>query len=798
MIIILLLLQILIYISFSQEFSPPANIFKQNRNAESINKQINKKGFEFGDIKQSGQELYPPPSVFVEGKNAEIVNKAGQINNKDIKDIKQFGYDIFYRPVLSAPVPVGDEYILGPGDQIIIYLWGDPVDVLGLQSIYSIEVDREGKIFIPSLGNIYVWGKTVGEFREDLNNMLSKRFKNFRVDISIGKLRTFPVYIAGFVNKPGPVLAQGIDNILSVLIKAGGVSENGSLRNIIIKRKKGDTFTEIHIDLYDFLINGIPVDYKVKEGDIIYVPPVGKTVGITGAVKRPGIYELKEESTIADVINLAGGTTPDAYLESIKIKRYEGNIIKVYESSIDEIDAFKVKDGDLVIVNKITPEGIVEKIKVEGHVAYPGDFSLKENPTVSKILGKIKTLPDTDLNYAEIIRFEPPHYKPKVIVFSPIKVIKGEEDINLQNLDVIRFYPKWVYPPIEVTGEIKNPKIIKYYEGIDLMEALRSISFLYEIKELKADIFRNGNIMATVYLYDLFNKGVGNITLKPGDRIVIGLKEPTEKDKTVTILGEVKKPGIYRLRKGMTLYDALKLAGGYTEDAYPKGLVFIRESAKRLQQQHLQITLLTLRESLSRTREGISFMGGSEEEKLALQLALKRQRELLNLIEQKAKMGLGRIALDIPDTLEELKDSYSNIKLEDGDYIYVPPRPNYVLILGNVYNQISLPYIKDKTVREYLNDVGGPGEDADLDNIYIIKANGKVVSRKNHNSFKGFSWENRKLFIARDFMDITLDEGDTIVVPSKLSVPTMWRPLIKDVVQIIFQAMATAILAQRL
>ncbi|HID65585.1 MAG TPA: polysaccharide export protein, partial [Aquificaceae bacterium] len=261
---------------------------------------------------------------------------------------------------------------------------------------------------------------------------------------------------------------------------------------------------------------------------------------------------------------------------------------------------------------------------------------------------------------------------------------------------------------------------------------------------------------------------------------------------------EVRKPGIYRLEKGMRLYDIIMKAGGFTENAYPRGLIFIRESAKELQEQHLKIAITALEEGLLKADEGLGTVGGTSEERMIIQLTLNKQRELLRIIKEKAKIGLGRIALDIPERLEDLRNSPSNILLEDGDYIYIPPRPNYILVLGEVYNQISLPYIKGKPLSYYLELVGGTTPNADLENIYVIKANGRVISRRNYNELLSFEWNNGKLYFGRDFMDMPLEEGDTIVVPTKLKIPVLWRPLIRDVVQIIFQAISTAVLAKRL
>lgn len=247
----------------------------------------------------------------------------------------------------------------------------------------------------------------------------------------------------------------------------------------------------------------------------------------------------------------------------------------------------------------------------------------------------------------------------------------------------------------------------------------------------------------------------------------------------------------------MRLYDLILEAGGYTEDAYPKALIFIRESAKKLQQEQLQASILSMEESLSKSSEGLEAAGATAEEQALAKMYIEKQKRLLNIIKQKAKLGLGRVALDIPNSLEELKYSKDNIQLQDGDFIYIPAKPNYILVLGDVYNQISLPYRKDFTVEDYLKEVGGAKENAKEDDIYIIKANGRVVSKRNFDS-SFIKWQDDKLYIKQDFYSMKLEQGDTIVVPTELKIPVMWRPLLRDITQIIFQSISTAVLAKRL
>jgi len=708
----------------------------------------------------------------------------------------------------------------------------------------------------------------------------------------------FTVYVTGYVKKPGPIIVTELNTIIDAITLAGGVRKNGSLRNIILKRREGENVREIKIDLYKLLIEGEPVNIRLRPEDIILVGSIGRVVGIAGSVKRPAIYELKDEKSLKDVLKLAGDLRPSAYRYSVEIIRYEGNKLKLLEGNLNE-ESFlntSIKDGDLIFIKKIAPV-ITNIVKIEGHVMYPGSYSIEVTPTMRDLLKKaglyvdtnlyygelirkregkhplyktfipkdivdgrenIKLKPfdivrlykvgvvkgidlnrfkdavilkghikypgvyaikkgtklselltedilllDTNLYYGEIIRKERPETEYKIINFVPQDILSGRKDIRLKGRDTIVFYPKWVYGPIKISGEVEDPKLIPYYKGIKLLDVLTNVKLKDSPYWLKAVVYRQeedkNKKLISVYLYDLLIKGdtSKNIELAPGDSILIKRLGRSEKIKKITVLGEVENPGIYEYEEGMTLYDILKKAGGFTKNAYPKGLIFIRESAKKLQEQQLKATLLSLEEHILKTEENIGFIEDKQSAEL-LRLTINRYKRILDIMKHKAQIGLGRISLDVPENLEDLKNSPSNIPLEDGDYIYVPSKPRYVLVLGEVYNQISLPYIPGKTVKYYVNLVGGLKENAKEEDIYLIKANGRVISNRQLRSGSGLLWENKKLYVKKDIMDITVEEGDTIVIPSELKIPVMWRPLIRDVVQIIFQAISTAVLAKRL
>ena len=779
------------------------------------------------------QNIFPKEEEIQEKEKFSIIEQSYNERLKNFREtdndefLTQFGYKFFKEKPISLYTPVGKDYSVGPGDQINIYLWGDPVDILNLNGFYTLEVDRDGKIYIPQIGVFYVWGLTVQNIKKILIKALSKKFKNFEIEVTLGKLREYPVFVSGFVENPGIIMVRGNATVLDALVLAGGVSKSGSLRKIEIRRREKGKIKKITVDLYDLFVKGIPVDVYIKENDSIYVPPIGETVALYGAVKRNGIYEIKHEKTLKDVLLLGGGVLPSVNISGIKVSRIKNNSYIVEDTDISNISKFKVKNGDLFYIEKLS-NTLDSKIKVSGHVKYPGVYPYRKGLTLKDLIKKVGLLPDTNLYYGEILRKIQNTNQYEVINFVPLEILKDIKNYKLQNFDVVSFYPDWIYKPIVVSGFIKNPVVVPYYKGIRLLDVIRNVKLDVEPRRLKVEIYKSSqkkkeeeirkevsiqelykfqqnadnadNDMSeqqyerTVYLYDLLIKGDknANIELEPGDKVLLKLTEDTEKDKTVTILGEVKKPGIYKYKPGMRLYDLIKLAGGYTEEAYPRGLIFIRQSAKKLQQEQLRISMLALEENLSKSEEGISAVGATSEEQKVLEMTIRKQKELLSILKQKAQMGLGRIALDIPNSLEKLRNAPDNIELSDGDYIYVPSKPNYVLVLGGVYNQISLPYRRNLTVEDYLQQVGGLKDNADINDIYIIKANGRVLSKKQ------FASINFVFVKYNSFLKYKPEQGDAIVVPTKLKVPIMWRPLLRDITQIIFQSISTAVLAKRL
>ena len=850
-------------------------------------------------------------------KFSTIENLFNQRIKIENETITQFGYDFFLgSPNLYLSAPVDKSYVLGPGDELFLYVIGNPPGV-NLDKVVRLVVDREGKIYIPNLGVFYVWGKTLGEAEKIISNSVGANIK-----LTVGRLRTFPVYVSGDVKRPGAVVVTGLNTVIDAIMMAGGIEKDGTLRDVIVTRRTPKGIKRIHIDFYRLLLEGEPIDMRLKDGDVIFVHSIGRVAGIVGKVKRPAIYELRGRETISDLIKMAGGLLPSSYKYKVILQRFENNhLLKVYEGSLDDEKFMneRLKDGDLVFIKQIVdiPENAVS---VEGYTTYPGLYEYKPGEKLSQILKPDMFFPDSNMRFGLIERRYPLGSLPKYLTFSPEDVLEGKEDLELKprdrivlykfgkkevidfnkvkdafliegeikypgvyaykkgmklsdilnrnmitlntnlyyaelerrdlktleimgiekfapidilegkkdltihRLDVIKFYPKYVYPPIRVSGLIKESYYLPYHKGLKLSEALSSAKFSEDIKKLKVEIFREipnvksaqtlekaENIKAkaesgaeilrknvgSVFLYDLLVKKNSklDIPLNPGDRLVVREVKPEEMVEKVTVLGYVKKPGVYRINEKTTLYDVLKAAGGFRENAYPYGIVVLRESVKEMQKERLSKAISLMRQELEKEEAGVMQSELTQEEFRARQSAFEAKRRLLSEME-KAQVT-GRISgIIVPYNLEKLKNSPYNILLEDGDRIYIPKRPSSILVFGEVYNPSALVYQRGMTVRDYLAMTGGLTKDADKENIFVIKADGSVVSSSNLN--RGKDWDGRNLpewgkpeEYSNNILDYKLMPGDAIIVPTEVHVPIMWRPLIKDVMQIIYQGAIT-------
>ena len=722
------------------------------------------------------------------------------------REIKQFGYNFFRSKTPSfiplADAPVGPDYIIGPGDGFTVSLWGR------VEGSFSVEVDRSGEITLPKVGVIKGWGLTFSELKQAIYKQLSKYYSGFQMNVTMDRLRTIRIFVVGEAKVPGSYMLSSVSTVYSALISAGGPSKNGTLREIQLIRN-GTVIKDL--DLYDFLLKGDKSqDERLQSGDTIFIPVIGPVAGITGNVKRPAIYEVKTPMTLQGLIDLAGGVTFLGYLQRVQVERVEAHQKRVV-ADFDVSESLKtsgpelktlLRDGDLVKIFPVlsTTRDIVY---LEGHVKRPGGYEFKKGMTLLDLISSFdQLLPEPYLDYAEIIRLVPPDFHSETVAFDLGKLLRGDpsQDIALNELDRVTVFSRESLreiPQVTIGGEVQRPG--KYR----LLENMR-------VKDL---IFNAGNLKRSAYLpeaeitrLEKTEKGVTsrlieinldealkenhdhNILLKEDDYLLVRQIPEWYTDKAVALSGELKFPGEYSFSKGERLSSIIERAGGITKYAYLKGAFFTRESAKRIQGERIKSFIDQLEQDILKTQAQAAEAVFSEKEVKGLEQSLVVRQQMLRKLREAKVTGRVVIALD---SLEEFKGSKYDLVLEDGDTLTIPKKPGIVNVLGSVYNPTSIIYTKGKNVDFYLNLVGGPTPDAEEDEIYVIKADGTVIS-KTQKSKSGLSWDSEgRRWVSGGFMASRIEPGDTVLVPTKIT-RFVWKKELMDWTTILFQIAVSA------
>lgn len=672
--------------------------------------------------------------------------------------LEQYGYTMLQVMTPSRSSLVGDDYTLGPGDALRIYLWGDSVDFGAIQGSYEAEVDLDGGLYIAPAGRISAYGRSIRDVEIELTEKLNYRYSNISVEAAPARIRDFPVYVSGFVEKPGAVIVNGLWTAADTLGLAGGILPEGSLRNITVWRDG----TAIDVDLYDLFITGKPIEVSMREGDIIYVPPISKVCAVSGKVKRPGIYEMAPGEKVEDLLDFAGGLQVKGAAFSSRIVRQAGTRVSVSEtySDIGEIMGYDLEDGDLLL---LTPSNAYSSniVNVAGAVHFPGMYDLEASQMLSGLLERAELRYDADRTFATIFRDDV--QEDTGIVFSPEEILSGENDITLLPNDHIQFYTvekKFTEEPVRITGLVEDPGVITYEKGMRLLDVIKNVSFTEDVSDLQIRVIRAEEVAEQIYVRNLLVKGDRSldVLIEPGDMLAVVRNDESENQKGIHILGQVERPGVYTHQSGMRLSDIIAAAGGYTESAYPQALYLIRESVKDQQIEQIRRTISMTTSELDALEASVAVKSDlTAVEKNAIAAQIESQRSLLESSAADQGEMLGRISLTIPSTLEELVSSEENVNLIEGDSIYIPERSEYVNVVGNIDSAIALPWRSGKRVKEYLFDLGGLR--ARDYSISIIKYDGKVV--KEDNLFFGWSTIESQ----------TLQPGDVIIAVKKITVP---------------------------
>ncbi len=534
--------------------------------------------------------VLPPPGPAYDWRTSTYVGGlfASRLREAERRALPHFGHEIFApRPGGAAVLenmPVAPAYVIGPGDEVVVRLWGR------MEGTHRMAVDRDGKIFFPKIGSLYVAGKTFGELKSFLRSRVAT-IAEVSSDVTLGRLKGISVSVVGEVRAPGWYNVSSLNTALQALYLAGGVRDIGSLRRIELRRGGEVAGT---IDLYDLLLKGDSgSDARLLQGDTIFVPVVGRLAAIAGEVRRPAIYELRDEGTLLDLVRMAGGFAPSAYKKRVQVERLEGNLAKVVlDADAEALErdnrAFGLSDGDLVRVLPIVFAD-VNTVTLEGNVARPGKYELKQGMTVSGLLPDAGAfLPDTHFDYALLTRLVPPEMRKEVVPLDLRAIVlekKAEADVPLQPRDTLTVFARAAFrdqPRATISGEVRRPGTFELGKGARVADLVKLAGDLARTASLpQAEILRvDANRDYHALYFDLGKAMAGdekeNLALQDEDQVRVHSIHEAKYRKTVTAAGEVNAPGDYVLTEGMRLGDLLFRAGGFREGAYAREAELVR------------------------------------------------------------------------------------------------------------------------------------------------------------------------------------------------------------------------------
>lgn len=779
------------------------------------------------------------------------------------REPERFGLEVFRNGTrdsnaIPMDLPVGPDYVLGPGDGLAIDLWG------GISQRMLRTVDREGRVSLPEAGPVLVSGHTLAEVQQSVQQILRTQFRDVSADISLSRLRTVRVYVVGDVAEPGAYDISSLSTPLNALFVAGGVTSRGSLR--ALRHFRGKQLIE-EVDAYDLLLQGVRGNLgRLENGDTLLVPPVGPQVTIDGMVRRPAVYELHEEKTLEDALELAGGILPAAALQHIEVQRLEAHEKRTMlsldiaansdpDAVAKELNGFKIQDGDQIHIFPIASYN--EKvIYLQGHVLRPGRYSYRDGMKLTDIIASYKdVLPEPAGHYAEIVRLNPPDFRPSVESFDLSAALDNPATApQLQPLDTVRVFSRYDFEPAPtawVGGEVRQPGQYRTSGQAHFRDAIYLAGGVSPDASLdSAQLFRtqpDGNMkILSVNLGEaLAGNPLDNVLLQPRDRILVhrnfakvdpatvdvtgevakpgryplttnmhvedliqvagGLKRsadtsmadltrypaagrpgehlgisltsvlngnPTEDiplhngdvltirqlpgwsdlGAAVSLRGEVQHPGSYGIQPGEALSSVLRRAGGFSGQAYPYGAVLMRRDVREIETQ----SQMELVERVKIEEESLKALPENDADQKNAKLTAIAETET-TLQQLQANKPVGRVVIHIRPNFKEWQHTAADVALRDGDILLIPKKADYVMVTGQVFNPTAVSSRPGQSAKWYLSQAGGLTGVADKKAIFVIRADGSVVSAKNNS---GGWWSG-------DPLNATLRPGDSIVVPEK-------------------------------
>jgi len=786
--------------------------------------------------------------------------------------LERFGASIFRNGTgnldkLPMDLPAGPEYVLGPGDGVSIDIWG------GVAQRLQRVVDPSGRLALPEAGTVQVAGKTLGDVQRLVQAALRTQFHDVEADVSLSRIRSVRVYVVGEVENPGPYDISSLSTPLNALYAAGGPTTRGSLRHLQLYRGK-DLVQEV--DAYDLLLHGVHADLaRIQSGDTIRVPGIGSEVTVGGMVMHPGIYELRNESSLAEALELAGGVLRSGTYRHIEVERVIAHqshtMMRLEMPETDDaqtvnkaLNDFKIQDGDKISISPILPYSD-KTVYLDGHVFHPGKYAYREGMKLTDLIHSYgDLLPEPYREHAELIRLQPPDYTPVVLAFNLGDAMGGkDQDVLLKPFDTVRVFGRYDFedpPLVSISGEVRDPgdhvtngatrlRAAVYLAGgvtpdadlenaqvfrrtadgklkvfsVNLQKALANDpkdNLLLEPKDrifiqrnlnkvdpptvivqgevarpgkyplgeemTAADLvrvaggFKRGAYTETADLtrYELLQGATvagetvavqiakamagepdTNVRLHDGD--VLTIKQVAgwnDVGATITVKGEVIHPGTYGIQESELLSSILMRAGGFRSDAYPYGVIFERKQVRQLEEGNREQLIRQVR------IDGANLTLIPEQDadqKMAKEAAVNQWQAALQKLQDSPPSG--RLVVHISKDIKHWANTAADIQVRAGDAIYIPKKPNFVMVDGSVYNPTAVTYKPGKDAGWYLKQAGGPTNTANKKAVFVIRADGSVAGGPG-GLFSGG-------------VDRTaLHAGDLVMVPEKaFSGTTKWK-----------------------
>lgn len=649
-----------------------------------------------------------------EVKDVEQDVKATQGTAPDANGKVVFGRNLFsqanpnFQPNVNTPIPT--TYVLGPGDQVVVDIYGASQQTL----IHTIS--PEGTVTVSGYGPIYLSGLTVAAAQQKLRNTIGSRYKSSDLRLTIGNTRTIQVNIMGEVRAPGTYHLSAFANVFYALYRAGGPSSLGTLRNIKVYRN-GRLVTIV--DLYEFILNGrLAGNINLQDNDVIQVPTYECLVGITGSVKRPMFYEMRKNESVATLLKYAGGFTGDAHKTSVNLVRQTGERYQVYTIGEFDMSTFKLEDNDA-----ITVDGMINRfenmVEIKGAIFRPGQFQLGGN--VTSVRGLIEAAggltEDAYQEHAVLHRLK----ADRSLEILPVDVqgIMGGTvaDIPLKNEDVLFIMTQEDLRQertLTISGQVMSPGTYEYADNVTIEDlivmagGLRDQASLMrvEVSRVLRDKYatKKTNQYAQKFHFDLKN-GLfidqdRKFLLEPYDHVTIYASPVFNQSKMVTVRGEVHWEGTVAMEQRNThLSDIIEMAGGITEQAYLRGATLMRKMSEE-ERTRMQATMKAVQNLLHEKGDSVTY------EKLDLD---NNYPVYIDLEQAMKKPGCD-----------------ADILMREGDQIFIPEYNPIVRVSGEVMFPNSMFYESGKNYKYYVNQAGGFGNRAKKSKAFIVYQNGKA------------------------------------------------------------------------